>query len=314
MGSLAGAGQLSAILLLIVLLVLAFERLARGRARYHAGAQGARPLPRFTLSAPRAAAALAACLVPIALGFAMPAAALLAMTLRRGDARAGALFGELAAHSIMLATISATAAVGIALVLAYSMRMAPSPFTLGATRIAVLGYAVPGAVIAVGTLLAFGWADRLADAWMRAIWGTSLGLLLSGTIVALVLAYLVRFLAAAFNAVEASLAKVTPSLDEVPRSLGHGLAATLWRVHVPLLRGGLLTGAMLVFVDVMKELPATLVVRPFNFDTLAIRVYNLAADERLAEASTAALTIVLVGLLPVIVLSLAMNRQRESPP
>jgi iron(III) transport system permease protein len=156
--------------------------------------------------------------------------------------------------------------------------------------------------------MAFGWLDQTIDRWARAATGTPVGLVLSGTLAALVLAYLVRFLAAAFNTMEASLAKITPSLDEAPRTLGVGPAGALLRVHVPLLRGGLLTAALLVFVEVMKELPATLVVRPFNFDTLAIRVYRLASDERLAEASTAALAIVAVGLLPVIVLSLAVAR------
>ena len=311
MGSLPAAGQLAAVLLLVVLLVLALERLLRGRARFHHAAHGARPLPPATLSPPRAAAALAACLLPIALGFLVPAAALVHLTLTRGDVRAGAIFGQLAANSFLLAGTTALVAVLVATVLAYALRVAPSPLTLFATRVAVLGYAVPGAVIAVGTLIAFGALDRIADAWVRATTGASVGLLLSGTIVALVLAYLVRFLAAAFNAVEASLTRITPTLDEAPRSLGHGPTSTLLRVHLPLMRGGLLTGAMLVFVDVMKELPATLVVRPFNFDTLAIRVYNLAADERLAEASTAALTIVLVGLLPVIALSVAIARSRR---
>jgi iron(III) transport system permease protein len=311
MGSLPAAGQLAAVLLLVVLLVLALERLLRGRARFHHAAHGARPLPPAPLSPPRAAAALAVCLLPIALGFLVPAAALVHLTLTRGDVRAGAIFGRLAANSFLLAGTTALVAVLVAIVLAYALRVAPSALTLFATRVAVLGYAVPGAVIAVGTLIAFGAFDRLADVWVRATTGASVGLLLSGTIVALVLAYLVRFLAAAFNAVEASLSRITPSLDEAPRTLGHGPTSTLLRVHLPLMRGGLLTGAMLVFVDVMKELPATLVVRPFNFDTLAIRVYNLAADERLAEASTAALTIVLVGLLPVIALSVAIARSRQ---
>ena len=313
MGSLTAAGQLAAVLLLVVLLVLALERLARGRARFHHAPHGARPLPPAALSPPRAAVALAACLLPIVLGFAVPAAALVHLTLTRGgDARAGALFGQLAAHSFLLAGTTAFVAIAVATVLAYALRVAPSPLTLFATRVAVLGYAVPGAVIAVGTLIAFGALDRTIDAGVRAATGAPVGLLVSGTVVALVLAYLVRFLAASFNAVEASLTRITPSLDEAPRSLGHGPTSTLLRVHLPLLRGGLLTGAMLVFVDVMKELPATLVVRPFNFDTLAIRVYNLAADERLAEASTAALTIVLVGLLPVIALSVAIARSRRS--
>ncbi len=311
MGSLVAAAQLAAVLLLGVLSVLGLERLARGRARFHTAGAGAGPLPAFPLHGVRGAAALAACLVPVGLGFLVPGGALLRMALSYGDARAGTVFTQLAANTFVLAAVTAAIAVVLAVVLGYGLRVAPTALGRAATRAAVLGYAVPGAVIAVGVLAVFGALDRLLGGWLQATWGVSAGLLLSGTITGLVLAYLVRFLAAAFNTTEASLTKIPPSLDEASRVLGHGLGSTLWRIHLPLLRGGLLTAALLVFVEVMKELPATLVVRPFNFDTLAVRVYRLASDERLAEASTAALAIVLVGLLPVIVLSLAISRSRH---
>ena len=154
-------------------------------------------------------------------------------------------------------------------------------------------------MIAVGVLLPFGALDNGVDAWMRATFGISTGLLLSGTIFALLFAYVVRFLALSFNSVEAGLGRITPSMDGAARTLGQGPLGVLRRVHLPLVRGSLLTGALLVFVDTLKELPATLIVRPFNFDTLAVRVYLLASDERLAEAATAALTIVAVGIVPV---------------
>jgi len=157
-----------------------------------------------------------------------------------------------------------------------------------------------------------GWLDNQVDAWMRATFGLPTGLLLSGTIAGLVFAYLVRFLAVAYGGVEASLNKITPSMDDAARSLGRRGLATLLQVHVPLLRGSLLTAGLLVFVDVMKELPATLIVRPFNFDTLAVRVYRLASDERLADAAAGALAIALVGLVPVIVLSIGIARSRMS--
>ncbi len=310
MGSRVAAAQLAAVLLLVVLAVLLLERLARGRARYHAAPQHARPLPPFPLRGAAAAGALVACMLPLTLGFFVPAGALLRLATTGGDVRAGAVFTQLAVHSLVLAGVTALVAVALAAVLAYGLRVAPSPLTRLTTRLAVLGYAVPGAVIAVGTMIALGWLDNTLDQWAREHWGVSVGLLVSGTVAALVLAYLVRFLAAAFNTVEASLTRIAPGLDEVARTLGCGPGRTLLRVHLPLLRGGLLTGALLVFVEVMKELPATLVVRPFNFDTLAIRVYRLAADERLSEASTAALAIVAVGLLPVILLSVAIARSR----
>ena len=156
-----------------------------------------------------------------------------------------------------------------------------------------------------------GTVDNAIDSFMRSMYGISTGLLLSGTITALVFAYLVRFMAVAFGAVESSLVKIKPSLDDASRSLGYGVTKTLIKVNVPMMWGGLLTGAMLTFVDVMKELPATMVIRPFNFDTLAIRVYNLATDERLSEAAGPALAIVLVGIIPVIILSLKIAKSRQ---
>jgi iron(III) transport system permease protein len=168
---------------------------------------------------------------------------------------------------------------------------------------------VPGSVIAVGTLVPLGLFDNALDAWMRERLGVSTGLLLSGGIAALVFAYLVRFLAVALSAVESGLGRLKPSLREAARVLGRTPGGAVWRVELPLARPSLITAFILVFVDTMKELPATLIVRPFDFDTLAVRVYALAADERLAEASTSALLIVMAGLLPVLALTRAMRRE-----
>jgi iron(III) transport system permease protein len=310
MNSLPTATQLAACLVLIVFGVLALERLGRGRARYHHTTASVRPLPAYRLEGPKAVLAALACALPFTLGFIVPAGAFVAMTRRGGDPLWGPAFWQLIANTFTLSVIAAALAVVLALVLAYSLRLAPSPVTQLTARLAALGYAVPGAVIAVGVLIVAGWLDNTVLRGVRAWLGVPPGLVVSGTLGALIFAYLVRYLTASFSTVEASLTRISPSLDEAPRTLGHGLLSTLWRVHLPLLRGGLLTAALLVFVDVMKELPATLAIRPFNFDTLAIRVYRLATDERLAEASTAALTIVAVGLIPVIVLSLAIARAR----
>jgi iron(III) transport system permease protein len=171
-----------------------------------------------------------------------------------------------------------------------------------------LGYAIPGTVIAVGVLIPIVRLDRgLAD-FLEKMSGHAVPLLLTGSAVLLIYAYLIRFLGIALQSVDAGLAKITPSMDDVARSLGASASGVAIRVHVPLLRSSLITAALLVFVDVMKELPATLVLRPFNFDTLAVRAYNLAMDERLAEASTASLAIVVVGLIPVILASRAITR------
>jgi iron(III) transport system permease protein len=244
-----------------------------------------------------------ACFMPLLLGFLLPAALLFHMAFVEGDAQFGPRFVHLARNSFVLAALTSVIAVMLAVLLAYAARLARSSLPAAMNRIVGLGYAVPGSVIAVGVLIP---VTRL-DTWLVQVWqasfGVNPGLILSGGIAALIYAYLARFLAVALNAVESSLGKITVSMDDASRSLGCGKWETLRRVHVPILRGSLLSAALLVFVDVMKELPATLVIRPFNFDTLATQAHTLAADERLAEASTAALIIVAVGLLPMFVIS-----------
>lgn len=327
MGERLAASQLAALLLLFIFGLIALERLSRQQQRYFQNARQGRTVSRYVLSGWRSLLAIVACVLPILLGFLVPAGVLVQLmgfgnSTAEVDSRADAdfpsgagsseaivqntsnSFWEFARHSLLLALLTAAIAVLLAIILAYGQRLRPA--NRWATQIATLGYAVPGAVIAVGILVPLGQFDNTVDAWSRSTFGVSTGLLLSGTIAALVFAYLVRFLAVGFGAVESSLERVKPSLDDAARCLGCGTVSTLQKVHLPLMRGGLLTGLILVFVDVMKELPATLIVRPFNFDTLAIRVYNLASDERLAEAAAPALAIVVVGLLPVVLLSWQM--------
>ena len=310
MGEPLSAARLSLVLLAFVGVVVLVERAARGRARFHGGSQRRPRAARRQLRGSRAALAFAACALPLACGFALPVALLLHLTFSSPDPQFGARFARLAANSATLATITAACAVAIALVLAYGARLTRSRVAAGVNRLAGLGYAMPGAVIAIGVLIPVARIDHaIADA------GIATGLLLTGSIAMLVYAYLVRFLGIALNTVEAGLAQVTPHMEDAARSLGMGAGATLARVHAPILRSSLVTAALLVFVDVMKELPATFVMRPFDFDTLAVQAYNLASDERLAEASTASLAIVAVGLLPVIVAARRLVRaetmQRE---
>jgi len=193
------------------------------------------------------------------------------------------------------------------MILVYSQRLNPSKLNLLAKSVAGLGYAVPGLIIAIGVLVPLGWFDNTLDAWLRASFGISSGLLLSGSIAALVIAYLVRFLALAINSVESGLAVVQPAMDQSARSLGLSSLATIRRVHLPLMRASVLSGMLIVFVDVMKELPATLVLRPFNFNTLAVRAYELASDERLADAALPSIAIVVAGLIPIIFLTRIMT-------
>jgi len=313
LGERVAAAQLAAFLLLFVLILIGLERYSRRQMTFlQPGSSRYRTLKRYQLGGWRAALALFACTLPVLLGFLVPSGVLLEMTLSHADTALNPRFWVYARNTLTLAAITALLAVAIALVLAYGVRLQPNVVTRFATRISAMGYAVPGSVIAVGVLMPLGRIDNAIDAAMESLFGISTGLLLSGTIVGLVFAYLVRFLAVSFGTVEASLGKITRSMDDAARSLGHKTLGTLFRVHVPLLRGSLLTAALLVFVDVTKELPATLIVRPFNFDTLAVRVYRLASDERLVEASGGALAIVLVGIIPVVVLSVAIARSRQS--
>jgi iron(III) transport system permease protein len=309
LGERVAAAQLAAVLMMVVFLVLVLERLSRGLARYQHTARS-RPRSSYRLSRGREALTLLACLAPIVLGFGVPVAVLLRMTLEQGDRLLGSMFFELAANSFSLAAIAAVLTAGLALVVAYGLRLRPNPVIRASARVASMGYAIPGAVIAVGVLIPFARLDNTVDAWMRDAFGISTGLVLTGTIGGLLFAYLVRFLALALSSVEAGLAKINRNLDDAARALGRGPGEALVRVHVPLMWGSLLSAVILVFVDVLKELPATLILRPFDFETLAIRVYRFASDERLAEASTAALAIVLVGLVPVILLSRAIARVR----
>jgi iron(III) transport system permease protein len=310
MGDPRAAAQLAAVLMLLVLGLIALERLSRGRARYFHTSRRYRPLPRPTLHGAAAGGAILACVLPILLGFAVPAGILLNMAIDGGDPLFGARFLTFAGNSFLLSGGAAILTVGAALLIAYGQRLAPSPAIRLAARLSGVGYALPGSVIAVGILIPFATLDNAIDAWMRKQFGISTGLILSGTVIALLYAYVARFLAVGLNAVEAGLGKITPSMDAAARTLGRGPTATLAQVHAPIMLGSLATAAILVFVDVLKELPATLIVRPFNFDTLSIRAYSLASDERLAESSTASLCIVAVGLLPILILSRMLARSR----
>lgn len=304
------AAQLAAILMLFIFALVLLERYSRGEAKYHHSTNRYRPLPDYTLRGWRAAGATVFCALPVLFGFVIPAVALGAWSIETAAEVIDDRFLRLTLNSLILSSLSAVLAVGLALLLAYGLRLRPSRLLLAATRVAGIGYAIPGAVIAVGIVLPFAWLDNGIDGFMRESFGVSTGLLFSGTIFALIFAYLVRFLAISLGTVEAGLGRITLSMDHAARTLGRGRLATLWQVHRPMMRGSLLTAGLLVFVDVMKELPATLMIRPFNFDTLAVRTFEFAGDEQLAQAAPSALAIVLAGIIPVVVLSRAIARSR----
>lgn len=313
LGDHVASAQLAASLLGFIVVLLALEKISRGRSRFHDTT--GRNRPQHGLSGINAVLAVVCCAMPIILGFLLPAVLLgfLAFGERESEMMGGIAqrFFVLAGNSVVLASVTSVLAVLFALLLAYGARLWKGWFFESLNRLVGLGYAVPGSVIAVGVLIPVARFDN----WLAAQWeiwfGVNPGLLLTGGIAALIYAYLVRLLSVALQTVQAGLGKITFSMDDAARGLGLSQGRTLWRVHAPLLRGSLFTAGLLVFVDVMKELPATLVMRPFDFDTLATQTYTLAADERLAEASLPALAIVLVGLLPVIFLSRQISRSRQ---
>jgi iron(III) transport system permease protein len=304
MGERPAAAQLASCLLVFVLVVMWLERRSR-KTFEHSAKHKHSSLLAYRLSGWRSGAALFMTTLPVFFGFLLPAYLLVQLTLR-SQRPLEVSFWQYASNSVILATITGVLAVVISVLLAYAARLQPDRINRSGIRLATVGYAIPGSVIAVSTLIAFGWLDGQLSDWT----GLST-LFLSGTMLGLVYAYLVRFLATSFNGIEAQLKNVTRSMDNAAKSLGYRSLATLRHIHLPLLRPSLLAAFLFVFVEVMKELPATLIVRPFNLDTLAVRVYRLAADERLREAAPGALAIVLVSLLPVILLSSGIGRSRE---
>ncbi len=310
MNDATAAAQLATLLLLFVFALLVMERLSRRQARFHhTSARQHRP-PRVPLPGKRGGLAVLACLTPLLLGFVIPASVLVVWATRTAPRVVDERFLHLTVNSLLLAAGAAGLVLLLALLLGYGQRLRPRPLVRLAVRGAGLGYAVPGTVIAIGVMLPFAAIDRSVDGWARAWFGVSTGLLLSGTLIALLFAYCARFLPVALHSVEAGLTRIRPSMDDAARALGATPRAVLWRVHAPMLRGSLLTALLLVFVDVLKELPATLILRPFNFNTLAVRTYELASDERLADSASFALAIVLAGVGPVILLSRAIGRGR----
>lgn len=310
MGDSDTAAQLSAMLLTFVFILIMLERWSRQRARFHHTSNKYSIIHRFQLSGFKAWLAFTACALPLLFGFLLPALQLLEWTISAAEETLDSSFAVLALNSVMLASLTAVIAVALALLLAYGKRLHNTVLINTSVRISALGYAVPGTVIAIGVLLPLSWLDNTFDSWMRSTFHVSTGLLLSGTLLALLFAYTVRFLSVSIQAVESGLGKINHSIDDAGRSLGLTPMKVLRSIHLPMMKGTVLTALLLVFVDVLKELPATLILRPFNFNTLAVRAYEMASDERLADAGAPALMIVLAGIIPVLVLSRAIGHSR----
>jgi iron(III) transport system permease protein len=310
MNNIGGAAQLATVMLLFVAILVCLERWARRKRRYHNTSTKYQALPGFRLVGARKWMATIGCLTPVFLGFITPVLVLLVYAKQHYDPALTQEIFQYAANSVTLSVLAGVIAVMIAIVMAYSTRIKGGRVLQIASRVAGLGYAVPGAVLAVGVLIVLGNIDNSVDTFARDYFGVSTGLIFSGTIVAVTFGYLVRFLALSLGAVEASLVKITPNMDGASRSLGRGPFATMRYVHLPLIRGSVLTAILLVFVDCMKELPMTIILRPFNFQTLATFVHQYASDEQLGDAALAALSIVGFGVLPVILLSLTIAKSR----
>lgn len=307
-GNAGGAAQIAGVIMALILVLVAFERIGRRNARFHRAARHSRPVVAVDLPGVWGWVAFLLCLTPFALGFLLPVAVMAVHALSKPEVWLAPGLAAAALNTVIVGGIAAFITVGAALFLVYGIRMAGRGVARLVLPVTTLGYAAPGAVLAVGLLVPLAALDhRLADAILAAT-GSDPGLLLTGTSAAIILAYVVRFFGIAQGAVDAAFGRVSPILPLAARSLGQTSGGTLRRIYLPLMKGSIGSALLVVFVDCVKELPATLLLRPFNFNTLSTRVYELASLERLGEAAPAALVVVALGLAAVALLARA---QRE---
>lgn len=291
--------KLSAYLMIFVLVLILVEKFQRRKMRYDTQGHSYRPIQKKKLNKPASLIAITVCSVPFALGFLFPAMMLVYWSIKTAPMVVNYRFWELLGNSFLLAAMASAIVVSLAIFIAFTVRSFPSALVRVLAKITTLGYALPGAVVAIGILIPFLWLDS----HLAVIGGNTVRIALTGTWLALLYAYLVRFMAVGYNSIESGMEGIPQSLDEASRSMGMSHSKTLVKINIPLLTGSLVSGALLVFIDVLKELPLTLILRPFNFDTLAIRAFEFAWDERIAEAAPASLIIVLTGIIPVLLLN-----------
>lgn len=313
-GSLEGAAQIAMVMLVLVVLLLAVEQRARRRQRFHTGRathMKVRP-PRIALGGGTSLVATAAVALPVLFGFGIPIYVFGAYASRRLDRFFTAELGSALMNSVITATLTAALTILIALVLLNAVRLVRTRPIGAMVRLASIGYALPGTILALGLLFALARFDNAVDAFARAYIGMSTGLLLTGTSAAVVLACTIRFVALAEGAIRSGLEKLPANLDEAARSLGYSPAASARRVLLPLLRPAIFTAAVLVFVDTVKELSATILLRPFGFNTLATSVYENASRAVVEDAAPAAILIIVTALAPVVLLSNALAADKEA--
>jgi len=312
LGNLGGAAQIATTMLIFVVILVTLERYSRRRQQQFAARDNREPLQRFTMSFPRQLICLVTCAIPLIFGFIIPGGTLGYYAWEYFGESWNPDFIQNTFNSLFLSSAAALTTLLIGVTLAYSRRLHNTRGMQVLMRLSSLGYAMPGAVLAVGVIVPLAGFDNWLDSLTRNYLGFSTGLLLSGSAFALVFAYTVRFLAVSAGSVESALQKVTPSMDMASRSLGHTPGQTLVKVHLPMLRGTLVTAALVVFVDSMKELPATLILRPFNFETLATYVYQFASDEMLYQSALPSLIIVLAGIIPIILMNRSISNSRST--
>jgi len=311
MGNLGGAAQIASVMLFFVIILLALEFAGRRRSRFYQSATRYMRKQRISLQGKYKWLAFMICAAPVMFGFVVPLVMLLNYAIRYFEQSWNPGFRSYAFNSIFVSVCASLICISLAVLVCYARRLHKDTMTGIAARIASLGYAMPGAVLAVGVVIPLASFDNAVDSFFRQYFGLSTGLLLTGTTFALVMTYTIRFMAISIGSVESSMSKISESVDMAARTLGHPTFRTLRLFHLPLLKGGILTAALIVFVDCMKELPATLLLRPFNFDTLATHVYQFASDEMIGQSALGSLVIVLSGLLPIILLSRTISDTQQ---
>jgi iron(III) transport system permease protein len=304
--SISGAAQLALVMFFFVMALVSLERYGRRQHRFQTGRTD-RPVPEHRLPGGKGSLAALACIVPLTVGFIVPVGVLVDGAIAQGAQYGLGDYARAAGNSLLLSSLAAIIVVVLALVLGAALRLSRGWIVSGAVRVSSLGYAIPGTVVALGLIVPLAGLDNFISGLMQRWIGVQTGLLLSGTAFALLLAYTVRFMAVAFGSVEAGWQRLSPNLDAAARTLGASPMRMLGSVHLPLLRPAIGAAALLVFVDTMKELPATLLLRPFNFETLATHIYVYASQEQFEHSAIAALTIVVVGLIPRILMHHALT-------
>jgi len=310
MGNLGGAAQIAVLMVLMVVVLITLERYSRRKQKQYHSRNPGDPIPRTRLTGFRGYLATFLIASPIILGFVVPFVILAKYAYANFAKSWTTDFFTYAVNSFSLAATAALITLIIGITLSYTKRLNPNRGSQALVSISSLGYAIPGAVLAVGIIIPFASFDNFIDSLMREYFQFSTGLIFTGTAFAIVFSYCVRFLAVATGSVDSSLSKVTPNMDMASRSLGLSQFQTLIKVHLPIIKRGALTGMLVVFVDCLKELPATLILRPFNFETLATQVYQFASDELIEQSALSALVIVLVGIIPIILLDKSINNKQ----